>query len=375
MRDKVIVSVINNIQGDQRVDKVCKTLISDGWKVEVIGTTLRGKPKLDKPYETELISLKNQESFRLFVEFNWKLFWKLKAKDKTNAVLLANDVDSLLPNYLIHKIYKVPIVFDSHEIYSELPSLKGRKLTKIVWKSLERWLLPKMKNFYTVSEGYADWFEKTYKIRPQIIKNVPNKIENLTLKPFETQLPTLEPNQKIILYQGAINFSRGIDKMIEAMNYVENAQLWIIGNGPKKSEYEALTNHFNLHHKVKFIGQVSPNDLKQITPKADLGLSLEEDFGISYRYALPNKIFDYTHAGVPILGTNLPDIQRTIENYKIGKIVSNHEPRHIAEQIEIMLDEGKSPYTENLKMAAKDLNWENEEEKLKAIYAPLKLHK
>lgn len=375
MRNRIIVSVINNIQGDQRVDKVCKTLISDGWEVEVIGTNLRGKPKLDKPYKTELISLKNQESFRLFVEFNWKLFWKLKSKDKTNAVLLANDVDSLLPNYLIHKLYKVPIVFDSHEIYSELPSLKGRKFTKMIWKTLERWLLPKMKYFYTVSEGYADWFEKAYQNRPQIIKNVPNKIENLTLEPSQVKLPIVEPGHKIIIYQGAINFSRGIDKMIEAMNYVENAQLWIVGNGPKKSEYEALTNHFNLHHKVKFIGHVSPNDLKQITPKADLGLSLEEDFGISYRYALPNKIFDYTHAGVPILGTNLPDIQRTIEKYKIGKIVSNHEPQHIAEQIKIMLDEGKIPYAENLKLAAKDLNWENEEEKLKAIYAPLKLHK
>lgn len=374
MSNRIVASVINNIQGDQRVDKVCKTLMSDGWEIEVIGTTLRGKPLLDKPYKTSLIHLKFQSSFLMFAEFNWKLFWKLKSLDKKNLVLLANDVDSLLPNYLIHKLYKVPIVFDSHEIYSELPSLTGRKLTKKIWKSLESWLVPQMKYFYTVSEGYADWFEKAYGNRPIIIKNVPNKIENLNLKPFTIILPEQKAD-KIILYQGAINFSRGIDKMIQAMQFVEHAQLWIIGNGPKKSEFEALTNQLNLHHKVKFIGHVSPNDLKQITPMADLGLSLEEDYGISYRYALPNKIFDYTHAGIPILGTNLPDIQRTINRYKIGKIVPNHEPKTIAKFITEMLAEGKSPYTENLKKAAQDLNWENEEKKLKAIYASFKAHK
>ena len=157
--------------------------------------------------------------------------------------------------------------------------------------------------------------------------------------------------------------------MIEAMQFLENTQLWIIGIGPKKAEFEALTEKLNLHSKVKFIGQVSPNQLKLITPKADLGLSLEEDYGISYRYAMPNKIFDYTHAGVPILGTHLPEIKATIENFGLGKTIENHEPKHIAERIKTMLEEGKSPYTENLKRAAEVFNWNHEEKKLEQIYS------
>src|SRR5690606_9270689 len=171
------------------------------------------------------------------------------------------------------------------------------------------------------------------------------------------------------------NFSRGIDKMIRAMEYLENVQLWIVGIGPKKAGFEALTSELNLEEKVKFIGQVSPSQLKSITLRADLGLSLEEDFGISYRYALPNKIFDYTHAGIPVLGTNLPEIKNTIEKFGIGKTIQNHTPQHIAELIQEMLDEGKSLYAENLKKAAEVFNWENEEQKLERIYSSFKLHK
>src|SRR5690606_15195487 len=233
--------------------------------------------------------------------------------------------------------------------------------------------LPKIKHFYTVSKGYADWFEKEYHVQPEIIMNVP--VVKTAFEELNIKLPETQPDEKILIYQGAINFSRGIEKMIEAMQFLEKVQLWIVGIGPKKAEFEALTSALNLEGKVKFIGQVPPSQLKLLTPKADLGLSLEEDFGISYRYALPNKIFDYIHAGIPILGTNLPEIKNTIEEFKIGKTIQNHEPQHISQMIQEMLKEGKTPYRENLKEAAEVFNWENEEKKLERIYSSFKAHK
>lgn len=370
---KIITSVINNYQGDQRVQKVCQSLMKFGFEVEVIATNLRGKPELKFPYPIHVLSLSAQSSMKMYLDFNWKLFRKLLKITKKEDILLANDLDALLPNYLVSKIKGCELVFDSHEIFSEAPTLYNRPFRKKIWKTLEKWMLPNVKHFYTVSDGYADWFEREYKIRPEIIMNVPvvkPATESLTVR-----LPEVIPQEKIIIYQGAINFSRGIDKMIAAMQFVENAHLWIIGSGPKKMEFEALTSKLNLNEKVKFIGHVSPSQLKIITPKADLGLSLEEDFGISYRYALPNKIFDYTHAGIPVLGTNLPEIKNTIEKFGIGKTIESHDPQHIAEMIKKMLKEGKSPYTDNLKKAAEVFNWKNEETKLKKIYSSFKLHK
>lgn len=364
---KIITSVINNFDSDQRVQKVCGSLMKFGFEVEVVATNLRGEPKLNFPYPVHYLNLSAQSGMKMYLDFNRKLFFKLNSIAKKDDILLANDLDALLPNYLISKIKGCELVFDSHEIFSEVPTLYNRPFRKKIWKTLEKSIVPNLKHFYTVSNGYADWFEKAYQNRPEVVMNVPLIQKNADTE-ISIDLPEIS-TEKILIYQGVINFSRGIGKMIEAMQFLENVQFWIVGNGPKKVEFETLTEDLKLENKVKFLGNVSPNQLKCITPKADLGLSLEEDYGISYRYALPNKIFDYTHAGIPILGTYLPEIKATIENYGLGKTIENHEPKHIAERIKMMLDEGKSPYTENLKKAAEVFNWSHEEKKLEGIYS------
>lgn len=367
---KIIASVINNYEGDQRVQKVCSSLQKFGFDVEVVASDLRGNPELNFPYKIHILHMMFQEGMQMYINFNSNLFIKLLKISKKGNILLANDLDALIPNYLVSKIKGLDLVFDSHEIFSEVPTLHDRKFKKWIWKKLEKSIVPKIKHFYTVSDGYADWFENEYKIRPEVIRNVP------IVKPLNSDLtvvlPEIIPGEKILLYQGDINFSRGIDKMIQAMQFIKNAKLWIVGKGPKKEEFEKLMQELNLSDKVKFIGSVPPAQLKLITPKADLGLSLEEDFGISYRYALPNKIFDYTHAGIPILATNLPEIRNTVEQFGIGKIIKNHEPVHIAEMIKEMLNEGKMPYSQNLKNAAEVFTWGNEEAKLEKIYSVFK---
>ena len=366
---KVLSAVINNIETDQRVDKVCNSLLKFGYEVELIGTTLRGKPRLNKSYKTTIIPLKNQESFRLYAEFNFKLFINLMLRADKKTILLANDLDSLLPFYLVSKIKNLPLVFDSHEIFSELPSLSQRPKIKRVWKTLERFLLPKQKHFYTVSQGYAEWFEKEYQVRPSIIRNVPhlqkmNDKEELIFFP----LPTVPSNHKIILYQGVLNMSRGLEFMIEAMQYTENCVFWIAGNGPQREILEQLVDQYKVRNKVFFLGILTPKTLKTVTPLADLGISLEQDLGISYRYALPNKIFDYMQAKTPILATYLPEIKSTIEHFKVGRVIEKHDAKHIAEITMLMLNEGKSVYRENLTKAALACCWEKEEDRLKEIF-------
>ena len=370
---KILSAVINNIETDQRLDKVCHSLISFGYDVELIGTTLRGKPNLNKPYKTHFIDMKNQSSAKMYAEFNFKLFFTLLKKSDKKTILLANDLDSLLPFYLVSKLYRLPLVFDSHEIFSELPSLNNRPKTKKVWKTLERFLIPKVKHFYTVSDGYANWFKKEYGANPAVIRNVPNRTKLNDKQDFIFfHLPPNPTNEKIVMYQGAINMSRGIDKMIEAFLHIDNCQFWIAGDGPKKTEYEQMVKDLNLTNRIYFLGNIPPKTLKTITPLAEIGMSMEEDLGLSYRYALPNKLFDFMQAGIPILGTNLPEIKKTIEEYKVGKVIDNHNPKHIAEKLQEILNEGKKAYKINLQEAAKELCWENEENKLKTIFEQIK---
>lgn len=362
MRKRVIALVSNHIATDQRLIKVGNTLQRNGFDFHLIGTQHRGNPSLDHiAFSTHRVPIIFKKNFLFYAELQARLFWALLKTSKSDSIILANDLDTLLPARLVAKIYNIPLVADFHEIYTEMPSLKDESFQKKVWKFLERNLVPGIQHSYTVSQSYANWFEKEYGIQPKVIKNVPNN----SIERVEVETAT----QPIIIYQGAMNPSRGIDKMILAMNYIKDAQLWLVGDGPIINDLKNLAKENQLEEKVKFLGRKNPEELKKITPNASLGLSLEEDNGLSYRYALPNKIFDYIQAGVPVLGScDLPEMKAMISHYQIGEIIENNQPEHIAQKMQEVLQKGKKHYKENLLLARQALNWENQEQELLAIF-------
>ena len=361
---KVLVSVFNNLYTDQRVEKVCKTLLDAGYDIELIGNNWEGLPDMQRPYTFSRLSLKSKKLRSAYLEFQIKLYRELLKKTTSETILLANDLDTLWPNYLVSKKLKIPLIFDSHEIFTEMPSLQGRFVKKI-WKFLEKRLVPKIKYMMTESESYAEWFQQEYGIKPIVVRNIPRKITE------EINFPVNNP--KIILYQGAINQSRGIPQAIEAMNYIDNAIFKIIGDGPKRKEYEDFVLKNKLENKIQFLGTKSPAELRKITRMADVGLSLEENGGVSYFYSLPNKVSDYIQAKVPLVMINFPEMMRVKKQFNVGEVVENHDAKNIAEKIKTVLANGRNFYKEELETAGKTLCWEEEETKIKNLFKRVKV--
>ena len=357
---KVLVSVFNNLYTDQRVEKVCETLYKNAYNIELIGNNWGGAPEMSRPYFFSRIELKSSILRFAYLEFQWKLFLDLYKKADKNTILHANDLDALLPNYLVSKIKGIPLVWDSHEIFTEMPSVTNRWVQNI-WRLLENALVRKIKFFMIANDSYADWFVRTYKIkRPIVVRNLPRKTESPKF--------LVDNKPKIILYQGAINFSRGIDKMIEAIQFIENAEFHIVGRGPFLKEYQKLTRNLQLENKVKFLGNLHPDDLRKITEKADVGLSIEENKGLSYYYSLPNKISDYIQARVPVVVSKFPEMKKIVENYHVGEFITSHEPKHLAEKVKTVLEKGRSSYLPQLEIASQELCWENEAPKILELY-------
>ena len=356
---KILVSVFNNLYTDQRVEKVCKSLHENAYQIELIGNNWGGEPEMSRPYFFKRISLKSKILRFAYLEFQWKLYKELMKRANENSILLSNDLDALLPNYLVSKRKKIPMIWDSHEIFTEMPSVTNRWVQHI-WRLLEKSIVPKLKYTMIANDSYADWFVKNYGIkRPVVVRNLPKKLPSPKLT---------DNNPKIILYQGAINFSRGIDKMIEAMQFIENAEFHIAGRGPFLEEYQQLTKNLHLGNKVKFLGNLNPDDLRKITEKADVGLSIEENKGLSYYYSLPNKISDYIQARVPVVVSKFPEMQKIVENYHVGEFITSHEPKHLAEKVKNVLEKGRSSYLPQLEIASQELCWENEAPKILELY-------
>ena len=352
---KVLVSVFNNLFTDQRVEKVCRSLSENGFQPELIGNNWGGLPEMERDYSFSRIELKSKVLRFAYVEFQRKLYHELLRKADKNTILLSNDLDTLLPNYLISKKINIPLVFDSHEIFTEMPAINGR-FTQKIWRSLERFIVPKIQYMMTASESYADWFAKTYEIeRPVVVQNFPRKTTN-------PQDYSQNNSPKIILYQGVINPSRGLDKIISTMKSIENAELWIAGDGPKKAEYLALTKDLKLENKVKFIGKLLPEKLREITRKADLGLSIEENNGLSYYFSMPNKVSDYIQARIPVVVSDFPEMRKVVDHFHAGEKISNYN--ELAEKVKIVLENGKSYYESSLNKAANELCWEKEGPKI-----------
>ncbi len=367
---KAIVSVINDLSTDQRVNKVCCTLQKIGYEVTLVGRKQRKSLELTKrDYKTKRMFLLFEKGPFFYLEFQIRLFFYLLFQ-RAN-VLVSNDLDTLLPNYLISKLKSTNLVYDSHELFCEVPELKANPIKKKIWKKLEQWIFPKLKNVFTVNDSIAKIYTEEYNVDVKVVRNIPylSAQKNIEFKSkTDLDLPT---NKKIIILQGAgINIDRGAEEAVIAMQYVNDSILLIIGSGDVINILKKIVSDLKLHEKVTFVGKVPFEKLLQYTHHADLGLTLDKDTNVNYKYSLPNKLFDYIHAGVPVLASNLVEIKKIITTYSIGDCTEDDTPEHIASKINTILNDYNTLqlWKNNLKIATIDLNWEKEELQLIEVY-------
>ena len=361
------VSVINDLVTDNRVNKTCMALIECGYDVTLVGRKLSNSlPIPNWTFKTIRLKMIFKKGPAFYFFFNFRLFF-VGLINKTD-LFYANDLDTLAPMFLLSKLKKKPLIYDSHELFCEVPELKASRIKKAIWQKLEGYIIPKLKTCITVNDSIAKIYEAKYNVPFYIIRNI-SDFDQTFIPKSRVQL-SLPEDKKIILLQGAgINVDRGAEELIDAMEFVQNAVLYIIGSGDvwENLKQKVLFNK-NIQNKVVLINKLPKSELINYTFNADIGLSIDKNTNLNYLYSLPNKIFDYIQAEIPILASRLPEIENIILQYKIGDFIDDHNPKTIANKLnEMLYSQQLSSYKKYLAIAKKEITWKSEKEKLLTI--------
>ena len=349
---KIILSVSNDLNADQRLFKVCHTLISAGYQVELLGRLLKGSSMpLERPYTTKRFKLWFNKGPLFYFNLNLRLLWYLLfAKYE---LLIANDLDTLPANYLAAKIRSKAIVYDSHEYFTEVPELINRPRVKSIWERIEKMILPQLKYAYTVSPSIANAYREKYGLAMDLVRNFP----------MLHQSSDTVQKQKVVIYQGALNIGRGLEDLIMAFSesQLQDIHLWIFGSGDIEDELIQLAASLGLKDQITFFGRKESAELRKYTERASLGVSLEHPMGLNYQYAIPNKLFDYLQAGTAVLYSPLKEVELLLDGKEVGNKLRSHDSKELAAQIKEMLDSDQlEKWQSNAKSLSRLYAWDNE---------------
>lgn len=231
---------------------------------------------------------------------------------------------ALLPLGIFLKLFfRVKLIYDAHELETEVEGLRGVK--QGVARLVERYCILAVDLTLTVGPMICEWYRKRYKIS--------NVVAVLNCPPFKHVLRRgrlreellIGPEKTICLYQGALFTGRGIELLLDAFenSEYENVVLVCMGFGElEDSIRKAAARCSNIY----YIPAVPPSVVLDYTVDADIGFALIENTCLSYYFCLPNKLFEYAMARVPVVCSPLPEMEALILNYKIGELIDHASP-------------------------------------------------
>ncbi|HET7116372.1 MAG TPA: glycosyltransferase [Hanamia sp.] len=356
---QILFTVTNDLTYDQRMTRICKSLSDAGYKVYLIGVKRKKSiPVIEKGYGQKRIPVFFESKLWFYIEYNIRLFFFLLFKKAD--IICCIDLDTMLPVYFTSIIRKKIKVYDAHEYFSQQKEILRRPTIYKVWHFIESHFVPQFKNGYTVCGSIASEFLKLYNVDYSIIMNAP------LLKPLPQQVGQQE---RIIIYQGAVNEARGFEFLIPAMKVI-NATLVIYGDGNFMNEVKALIEENKVQDKVILKGMVPPDELNKKTSDAYIGVSLVEHFGLNQYYTLGNKFFDYMHHAIPQVTANIPEYKKINDEFEIALLINDLSIHSVLKSINQLLDDEKLHFRlqQNCLKAREVYNWQNEEKKLISFY-------
>ena len=298
-----------------------------------------------------------------YLEFCFSVYFFYKKKEV--KIVNVHSLGLLPLGVALKYLYGAKLIYDAHELETEKNGDRGfrKKLSK--W--LEGLLINRVDMMIVVSESIADWYAKAYSIiRPPVVLNAPNRRDLIKTDHFRNDLGIRE-DQVILLYQGGLASGRGVDLILNAFKerVDDKVALVFMGYGQLKEEimFEALSCG-----NIYYYPAVDAKTVLEYTASADMGIHLIQNTCLNHEYCMPNKLFEYAMAGLPVLVSNMKDMSALVNEYEMGGVVKDFSAAGINRVIDELLECDLGGMKNNAYRAACDHAWEIQEDKLIAAY-------
>lgn len=372
---KVTSIVLNNFKNDSRVLKENISLHNAGYNVKVVA--LHEEPLLEfdevQNIPIHRVKLKSRrwpknKAIQLLKYFEF--IYRVVKHYKNSSIVHCNDLNTLPIGVIVKKFFntKLKIVYDAHEYETEMNGLNGIQKKLVKW--LEKRLIKHADKVITVSDSIADEYVKLYNIKkPSLVLNAPS-YKNIEKKNIFRETLGIAENKTIFLYQGGLSKGRGIEILLEAFITIndDKAVIVFMGYGPLENLIKSASDEYN---NIYFHEAVSPDILLSFTSSADFGISTIEDTCLSYRYCLPNKMFEYLMAEIPVIVSNLYEMKQLVESKEIGIVAKENTQEGLKVAIEDAVKLDKEALKINIQKVKNIYNWEEQEKVLINLYKEL----
>ncbi len=365
----VCVVCFAELRNDARTLNIAGAMAGSGLSTLVAGFGSEGETPGDRPFGTRLLKkTAGRHSYTVLAGFLKDIF-SARAGMKA-GIYWAADLYSLAACRLLAACSGGSIVYDSREIYSALGPLEGQRMKQLGIMAMEKFLVRKVSEFVVSGPLDAEHLKKSFGSgRPfSVVLNVP---------PFRSPVKSsllrdrfgIAPGKKIVLYQGAVLDGRGIGPVMKAIAPCGEFVFCIMGGGPKLEKYKAMADSLGLGEKVFFTGSIPYGELHDWTCSADIGVAFIEPVSYSYELALPNKLFEYMMAGLPILASSLPAMQAIRGEVPFGMTVEpGAAPEEIASALRAIASDGKyEEYRRSCLEASREFCFERQAETVMEI--------
>jgi glycosyltransferase involved in cell wall biosynthesis len=369
------------------VQRQLSTLARNGYEAHILAIHDADLPVTERNPEYELRRVKLRSRFcgrggiaklLLYVECAGRMIW---AGARLRPQLVhANDLSALPIADIVARATGARLIYDSHELWSDPDYPSYRRFPGYIFRLavlMEKYFARRAAAVITVSEGIAKRMAATMSIStPVVVRNLPNKLkrDRTTEQHHLHSALNLDPAVPIILHLGALCEDRGIEILISALEAVcEPAVVVLLGSGESETYVERLKDQarkLGVGKRVYFMPPIAANEVCSFVSDAAVGVSLLRNNCLNNQLALPNKLFEYLQAGVPVVVNGPSEKARLVETYQVGETFTDGDAAGLAKALNrILADAGtRERYKAMTEKAAAELNWQHEEQHLLAIY-------